>query len=397
MHTTCRTSGRLPHGASGARLRAAARPSIGPVALLALAIQSAAWAEAPTGDRGQDAAVVGIGEAALPLPEGFSPLGVSWDRVEARHRDGTVLELERLALRRPLGPEGGWGPAEAARLLARLGPGATVDRVDAEALGEGLRLRFGTVDEGGDQGEHQGGDRGGRAEVELRLWTAAAHTIRARLVRPAALPGDGGDHWQAILDALSPADLPAAATPPEASPEPGACAAPLDYGPLLHGERAVVERLVAEPPPSEAVCAWAARRAADGELGLLRWCALDTPLPPLSAPRGPAIGAARLRARTGGSGWALGPDGGLTGRAGPSDRVVNAIPTGEAAVSVEAWTLRGPAALQAGPPPALRCPPHLPRWRDRLLAQPALPLSLIGGLLLSLAGLGLGRRRRIGA
>lgn len=382
-HTTCRTSGRLPHGASGARLRAAARPSIGPVALLALAMLSAGRAEAT--DRGQDAAVVGIGEAALPLPEGFSPLGVSWDRVEARHRDGTVLELERLALRRPLGPEGGWGPAEAARLLARLGPGATVDRVDAEALGEGLRLRFGIE------------EQGGRAEVELRLWTAAAHTIRARLVRPAALPGDGADHWQAILDALSPTDLPAAATPPEASPEPGACAAPLDYGPLLHGERPLVERLVAEPPPSEATCAWAARRAADGELGLLRWCALDTPLPPLDAPRGPAIAAARLRARTGWSGWALGPGGGLTGRAGSFDRVVTAVPTDEAAVSVEAWTLRGPAALEAGPPPALRCPPHLPRWRDRLLAQPALPLSLIGGLLLGLAGLGLGRRRRIRA
>lgn len=383
MQTTCRTSARRPDGASGARLRATARPSIGPVALLALAIQSLGRAEAA--ERGPDAAVVGIGEAALPLPQGFSPLVRSWDRVEARHRDGSVFELERLALRRLLEPEGGWGPAEAARLLARLGPGASADQVDAEALGEGLRLRFGVE------------DQGGRAEVELRLWTAAAHTIRARLVRPADLPGDGGDHWQAILDALSPTDLPAALTPPEATPKPGACAAPLDYGPLLHGERALVERVVAEPPPSEAACAWAARRAADGELALLRWCALDTPLPPLSAPRGPAIAAGRLRARTGWSGWTLGPGGVLTGRAGPTDRVVTAVPTGEAGVSLEAWTLRGPAELQAGPPPALRCPAQLPRWRDRLLAQPALPLSVIGGLLLGLAGVGLGRRRRIGA
>jgi hypothetical protein len=385
MQTTCRTSDWPPHGASGAPLRAVGRRSIGPVALLALAIQSAARAEAPTADWGPDAALVGIGEAALPLPQGFSPLTQSWDRVEARHRDGSVLELERLALRRPLGPEGGWGPAEAARLLARLGPGASADQVDAEALGEGLRLRFGAE------------DHGGRAEVELRLWTAAAHTIRARLVRPAALPGDGDDHWQAILDALSPADLPAAPTPPEATPDPGACASPADYGPLLHGERDLMEGLVGEPPPSGAACAWAARRAADGELGLLRWCALDTPLPPLSAPRGPAIAAARLRGRTGGSGWALGPGGVLTGRAGPTDRVLTAVPTGEGAVSLEAWTLRGPVELQAGPPPALRCPAHRPRWRDRLVAQPALPLSVIGGLLLAFAGLGLGRRRRIGA
>lgn len=318
---------------------------------------------------GGAAAAGGLGAAPLPTPAGFVPLSAEWDRVEARHPDGSVLELERLALRRAAAPHSGWAAVEAGRLLRRLGAGALVEPEGERALGEALQLRFSAVAPEGR----------GRGSAELRVWPAGAHSLRARILRPGALAAEENRHWDAVLAALEPADLPAAPTPPVAGPAPASCAAPEGFSPLYFGEEAILSELLAEHPAPGAPCAWAAQRAAAGGVALLRWCALDLALPDLSDPAGLALAGARLQAATGATGWTVSPDAeGLVGRAGAAARPLGAQPAGAAAVGVEAWSLRDARALDPAPPPRLRCPPHRPAGLDRLRARPGLPLIGLG-------------------